>query len=148
MDAITMLEEDHKGAKKVIDDIATCSGAKRKELFAALQGALATHDWIEETIFYPAVKGNPKTAAFPSADKKAHEVVEAALARLDKLSVDDAAWIVQFNAMKSKLLQHVADEEKDLFPKIRATLSSKELMDLGDKLKAGKELRSKAGSAA
>ena len=80
-------------------------------------------------------------------DKKAHEAVEGAIARLDKVSVEQAAWMIQFNAMQTKLLKHVADEESNIFPKIRGVLSVVELNELGDMLKIAKEQRQPAAAA-
>jgi iron-sulfur cluster repair protein YtfE (RIC family) len=139
MDAIEMLKKEHKGAKGVMEEIIKSSGAKRKKLFETLKGELGIHDRVEEQIFYPAVQNNAKAAGFPAADKKAHEAVEAALAALEKLPIEDKNWINSFKAMQTALLAHVADEETRLFVTIRTILSNDELMQLGDKMKAGKE---------
>jgi len=139
MDAIAMLEKDHKGAKKVLEEIAKSTGAKRKTLFTALKGELEAHDRLEEEVFYPAVQANPKAAGFALQDKQAHVAVEAALAKLASLPVDDLSWTPTFNAMKQQLLKHVADEETNIFVKIRKLLSTTELTALGEKMKTEKE---------
>jgi hemerythrin superfamily protein len=144
MNAIEMLEQDHQGAKKVMEDILISSGTKKKQLFTALMHELEVHDSIEEEIFYPAVLSNPKTASFPAQDVEAHRSVEAALARLAKLSVEDPAWTPSFSAMRSALLKHVDDEEKVFFVKIREVLSAAELDALGVKMKSAKEKHLKA----
>lgn len=139
MDAIEMLKKEHKGAKGVMEEIIKLSGAKRKKLFETLKGELEIHDKVEEQIFYPAVQNNPKASSFPGVDKKAHEEVEAALAALDKVPVEDKNWITSFKAMQTALLKHVADEETRIFVTIRTILSNDELMQLGDRMKAAKE---------
>ena|SRR3984957_4580690 len=139
MDAIEMLKKEHKGAKALMEEIVSASGAKRKKLFETLKGELEIHDRVEETIFYPAVKNNPNASSFPAVDKLAHETVEAALASLEKQAVDDKSWIESFKAMQKALLAHVADEENRLFVTIRTILSNDELAQLGDRMKAAKE---------
>src|SRR6185503_17994748 len=139
MDAIEFLETDHKAAKKVIEEIAKSPVEKKKALFSALKLELELHDRIEETIFYPAVLTHPLTSGLPGSDKQAHETVEAALARLAELPVENPDWSPSFSAMQDKLFKHIKDEESDFFVKIRAALSATELNALGDKMKAEKE---------
>ena len=139
MDAIEMLKAEHKGAKNAMEQILKSPTAKIKGLFEALSKDLETHDRIEEQIFYPAVKANPKAAAFPAIDKKAHLEVEAALARLKTFSTESKEWIPAFKAMQEKLLKHVAQEETDFFVAIRTFLNSTELNELGVKMKNGKK---------
>jgi hemerythrin superfamily protein len=145
MDAIEILKAEHKGAKGLMEEIVKATGTNRKQLFEKLMGELQAHDRIEEDVFYPAVAANPKCASLPSADKKAHVTVEALLARLQALPVDDQAWITQFTAMQRKLLAHVSDEETRYFVQIRAVLSTAELNALGEKMKASKKKLVSAG---
>jgi hemerythrin superfamily protein len=138
MDAIEMLEKEHKAAGGVMEKILKSSGPERKTLFEGLKKALLEHDHIEETVFYPFVQSRPKAAGFQAQDKQAHEAVETALAHLSKLPVDDKAWLPDFKDMQAKLLKHVADEEKRIFIAIRTLLSPEELSRLGEKMTEAK----------
>ena len=63
MDAIAMLEEDHKKVKKLLTDLdsTTERGVKtREELFTKVKQELEVHEAIEEEIFYPALKEHPR----------------------------------------------------------------------------------------
>lgn len=144
MDAIELLKSDHQGAKKAMEGIEKENGPKKMAMFKALKKELEIHDSIEETIFYPSVRSNPKAASFPAADKQAHETVEKALARLALLPIEDKDWAPAFKAMQTKLLKHVSDEETNFFVKIRDVLSAAELNTLGDKMKAEKDRQLKS----
>jgi hypothetical protein len=147
MNAIDFLEKDHTGAKKVLGQISASSGAKKQELFTALKGELELHDKIEEEIFYPSVLSHPNAAGLSAGDEKAHRAVEAALAKLAKLPIEDAAWTPAFNAMQASLVAHIADEEGDLFVKIRQAVSAADLEALGVKMSAKKESELKIKAA-
>jgi iron-sulfur cluster repair protein YtfE (RIC family) len=138
MDAIDILKAEHKAAKKAMEEIAESSGDKRGKLFLALKQELEMHDRIEEQIFYPTVQSHPKASSFPALDKKAHQEIEAALEKLERLPVAAAEWLDDFKAMQRKLLAHVADEENRLFVIIRTQLSQMELDALGGTMKSGK----------
>lgn len=147
MNAIDMLKEEHQGAKKAMNEVASSSGPARKQLFTALKAELEMHDRIEETVFYPALKSHPQASGLQGADKAAHEAVEKELAKLAMLSVEDASWLPDFKAMQSKLLKHIEDEETNIFVKVKSVLTANELSDLGSKMKASKAEKMKlAGS--
>ena len=57
-DAITLLKEDHRAAKKLFKEFEEAKGEGRKEKLAhQICLALAVHFDLEETIFYPACEG-------------------------------------------------------------------------------------------
>jgi hemerythrin superfamily protein len=138
MDAIEMLKNEHKGAKALMEQIVKSEGPQRKSLFEKLKKELEGHDRIEEQVFYPAVAGSPKGSSLPAVDKRAHQVVEAALHHLEDLSVDDKAWLGDFKTMQTELLEHIAMEENSLFVTIKSILGSTELASLGEKMESAK----------
>ena len=64
MNAITMLTDDHRDVKRLLDELepTTERGVKtRHELFGRIQELLRVHEIIEEELLYPALRDNPKT---------------------------------------------------------------------------------------
>ena len=64
MNAITMLTDDHRDVKRLLDELepTTERGVRtRHELFDRIQELLRVHEIIEEEIFYPALRDHPKT---------------------------------------------------------------------------------------
>jgi hemerythrin superfamily protein len=140
MDAIQFLTNDHREARKVMQeicDIPAGSASRRKSLFESLKKDLLVHDNIEETLFYPAVKSRGKE--FLLVDHEAHQVVENLLDELSELSIEDETWLPKFKVMRGCLLSHVQEEETDYFPKIQKILKGDELASLGDKMQKEKE---------
>jgi hypothetical protein len=139
MNAVDLLIKEHQEARKAMEQIAKSRGPRKMELFLALKGELSVHDSIEEEIFYPSVATHPRLSALKSKDKDDHAVVEAALERLAGLPVDDPDWDAEFEAMRNRLLKHVADEETDFFVRIRKELPAGELDALGKRMEEEKK---------
>lgn len=139
MNAIEILESEHKGAMAAMDAVLRSAGEARKALFNALKAELELHDNIEETVFYPALAAHPAAAGFQGADKSAHEAVEAELDRLSAISVEDRRWEAAFKSMQVALLGHIHDEESGVFMKAKEGMSESELIDLGLAMKAKKD---------
>ena len=59
MDAISLLTEDHRKVRKLLDDLSKTTNRaakKRADLLAKIAAELEAHTAIEEEIFYPAFK--------------------------------------------------------------------------------------------
>jgi len=79
MDAIALLEADHKKVKRLLTELdsTTARGIKtRTELFATIQGELTLHEIVEEEIFYPELKAHPKAEDIILEAFKEHHVVD------------------------------------------------------------------------
>src|SRR3954466_6506700 len=56
MNAIEMLEEQHRDVEDLFEEIEEAEGAEKQEVFAEIADQLVIHSAIEEKHFYPAVK--------------------------------------------------------------------------------------------
>ena len=122
MDAISLLEEDHKKVKKLLSDLdsTTERGVKtREELFTKVKQELQVHEAIEEEIFYPALKEHPKAKDLVLEAYEEHNVVDM--------------------VMKENVEHHIEEEEDEMFKQARQVFSKEELTDLGERMAARKD---------
>src|SRR5688500_15245640 len=92
MDALKLLENDHKTEKKILDDLedTTERGVKtRDELFTRFKKEMQAHETIEEEILYPALKDHKKAKDIALEGYEEHHVVDQIMAELDDLAFDD-----------------------------------------------------------
>src|SRR4026208_837641 len=93
MNAITLLEEDHKKVKKLLTELASTTerGVKtREELFTKVKHELEVHEAIEEEIFYPALKDHPKAKDLVLEAYEEHHLVDTVMAEPERLPGTDA----------------------------------------------------------
>jgi hypothetical protein len=137
MNAITLLEDDHKKVKKLLDegDDTTERAIKtRGELFAKIKKEMTVHERIEEEIFYPALKEHPKAKEVVLEGYEEHHVVNQILSELEGTPVDDERWAAKFSVMKENIEHHIEEEEDDMFKKARNVFDDDELESLGDRM--------------
>jgi hypothetical protein len=142
MDAIKLLEEDHKKVKKIMEDIdsTTERGIKtREELFAKVKRELTAHESIEEEIFYPALKEHPKAKDLVLEAYEEHHVVDMVMAEIGGVPYEDETWGAKFTVMKENVEHHIEEEEDEMFAQARQVFSSEELGELGERMQARKE---------
>jgi hypothetical protein len=139
VDAIRLLIQDHRDAKKAMEAIDGAVGAVKKELFARLARDLKVHNRVEENLFYPAVRGFQETAGYSATDRDSHQRIEKALLRLKVLPVTDPGWADAFDTVRVNLLRHFADEELHLFIQVRSHLDQPALDELGQRMRLEKE---------
>src|SRR6478609_4667437 len=99
MNAITLLEEDHKKIKKMLaeGDSTTERGEKtRTELFARLKETMVAHEAMEEEVLYPALKKHPKAKDLTLEAYEEHHVVDLVFEELEKTPVTDEQWGAKF----------------------------------------------------
>ena len=139
MNAITMLERDHARMKRLLARLdATTPRARigRRDLFDRIQAELTVHETIEEEIFYPALKSHPRARDEILEGIEEHNVVDALLGELARLSPTHETWGAKATVMRENVEHHIEDEETDMFEKARRVFDAAELKALGARMAA------------
>ncbi len=145
MDAITLLTNDHKIVRGMLEELATTTKRavkKRGELLQKIATELEAHATIEEEIFYPAFR---KAGEKAEDDKMFFEAMEEHRAAGDLVLPDllqTDAGSDQFSGrakvLKELIDHHAKEEEKDMFPRARKLMDKAQLKDLGEHMAARK----------
>jgi hemerythrin-like domain-containing protein len=150
MDALSLLKEDHDKVKKMLQDLESTTerGVKtREELFTNVKRELEVHEAIEEEIFYPALKDQPKTKEIALEAYEEHHVVDKVMAEIEGVSYDDERWGAKFKVMKENLEHHIEEEEGEMFKQAKQVFETTELAQLGESMLKRKEELIKQQSA-
>lgn len=142
MDAIVLLKNDHKNVEKLFKkyEKESKSGTEDSGLVAEIIQELTTHTYIEETVFYPAVReAVPETGDEVLESFEEHHIVVWMLSELGGLDPADESYKAKMRVLMENVRHHVEEEEQDLFPRVRSALGRKVLTELGDQLEAAKE---------
>ena len=143
MDAISLLEEDHRKVKQLLKEGADSKAdqeSEREELFATIRKEMEAHERIEEEIFYPALKAHPKARATVLEGFEEHHVVDEVMGELAQTDVGDERWAAKFTVMKENIEHHIEEEESTMFPEARDAFDGAELEELGRRMTQLKEL--------
>jgi hemerythrin-like domain-containing protein len=142
MNALTLLEEDHRKVKRLLAELeaTTQRGVKtRSELFERIKSELTVHEVIEEEIFYPTLKQHPRAKEIVLEGYEEHDVVDRLMSELAELPVDDETWGPKAKVMIENIEHHIEEEEGDMFVKARQVLDRQELIDLGEAIAKRKD---------
>ncbi len=142
MDAIEIIEADHKVVAALMDKIANTTEraeVTREELFAKLKLNLDAHAEMEEQAFYPAIEEAKETHKITLEAFEEHAVVKDLLAQLAAEDHNTEEWTAKFTVLKENVEHHVKEEEEDLLPKSRKILGKDKLMELAPRMLAVKE---------
>jgi hemerythrin superfamily protein len=112
---------------------------RRKDLVDQVTIELVRHSVAEEIAVYPKVKEKVSEEEAERA-KREHAEAEETMKRLENLEVDDAAFEEEIRKLMSEIRQHVAEEEGEMFPRMREILTPDELIDLGKRVEAIKKM--------
>jgi len=137
MDAIVLLKNDHKKVKALFKKLK----AHDVSVVPDICTELTVHAEIEETIFYPAIRGTIEKLDVNEAYEE-HHVVKVLIDELRSMSPDDENYEAKAVVLMEMVEHHVEEEEGEMFPHIREALGRKRLQEIGTVLEARKaELR-------
>jgi hypothetical protein len=137
MNALTLLTEEHKQVKKLLEegDATTERGVKtRTELYARLKEMLTTHERMEEEVLYPALKKHREAREGALEGYQEHHVVDMIFEELDATPVDDEKWGAKFTVAKENIEHHIEEEEGEMFREAREIFEPEELERMGEKM--------------
>ena len=125
MDALETLKQQHVEAHAAFAQIKAAAPRGRAATWADLQPKLELHEQIEEHFVYDPVaadarSSDPVLARWEDEHEEQVREANAVIAKIDELDPMDDAWLEQVNALGSTLDAHIAHEENDIWPRIRA----------------------------
>lgn len=145
MDAITLLTNDHKVVRGMLEELAatTKRAAKtRTELLKKIATELEAHTTIEEEIFYPAFKEAGEKSdddkIFFEAMEEHRAAGDLVLPDLLQTEVGSDQFSGRAKVLKELIDHHAKEEEKDMFPRARKLMDKAQLKDLGERMAARK----------
>ena len=141
-DMVSVLTKDHSEIKEYFRQLEAATDPKaRRDIADELTAEVVRHSVAEEMYLYPAAK-----RALPDGEQLSeHEIAEHAEAevlmnRIDGLDATDPEFGPAVARLTEAIRHHVADEERDLFPRLRQALPPDELVQLGRKVEAAKKI--------
>lgn len=140
-DAIQLLTSDHTEVEQLFTQIESMpEGPPRAHLVADIVRELSVHAAIEEQILYPAMrKALPDGETLVQEAIDEHQEVKEALAAIER-----AETPAERDPLLARVIgdvrHHVEEEETELFPKLRASVATEELRDMGAKLATAKKV--------
>jgi hemerythrin-like domain-containing protein len=147
--AFDVLASDHEQVKRLLSQFEAAPAASgtndsllaaRKKMAEILVIEESKHEAIEEMYFWPAVRRH-----LPDGDKLADQAIsqeqeaKEVLAKLDKLDADNPEFDRLLREFIRAAREHIAFEETQVWPALRAALSEGESSELGNKLEQGKK---------
>jgi hemerythrin-like domain-containing protein len=139
LNAIQLLEEDHKYVKKAFRAFEKMDHEDH-EAVQALVGqvceALEVHTKVEEEVFYPAARKAIKDEDLMNEAEVEHDSAKALIRQLKRMKPSDPKYAATFTVLGEYINHHVKEEESEMFPKARRRRIN--LQRLGDRLLARK----------
>ncbi len=137
MDALELLEEDHKLVMELFKKAGEAQDEKEKrKIFREIYKELETHARIEETVFYPAMQENEELKHMVLEALEEHKQVKALLREIKNLKPGSEKFEPKLQVLLDNVQHHAEEEEEGkMFPKIRKILPGK-LPGLGEELEA------------
>jgi len=142
MNALTLLMDDHRAMKKLLnrgEETTERAVKTRHELLDRVTTELRAHEKIEEDILYPALKEHPKAKDIVLEGYQEHHVADLLIRELHETDVTDERWGAKFKVLKEGIEHHIEEEEGDMFKKARDIFTGAELNELGNRMEALKE---------
>jgi hemerythrin superfamily protein len=141
-DAVTLLKEDHKQLRKLLDELKSANtDDRRARLFHQVEEALKTHTRIEEEIFYPAFRDVAMTKRdrqlFHEAIEE-HHAADTILPEVGNVRAEPDVFAARAKVLKEVVEHHAEEEETEMFPRARKLLPASELRRLGTEMAARK----------
>lgn len=134
MDAITLLENDHRRLEDLLkqgQDTTERARKTRRELLATITAVLGVHELIEEKLLYPALKKYPEARDIVLEGFEEHHVADVIVKELHEVSTDDEQWGAKFKVLKESIEHHIQEEEGPMFRTARGVMTREALQALG-----------------
>lgn len=141
-DMIDILIKDHREVEELFQELENpgTTTERREVALTVAIAELVRHSVAEEQYLYPATR-----EVLPDGDEIAdreiadHSEAEQVMKRLERMNSSEPEFNSVVQTLISDVRDHIADEEGNLFPRLRAACSQEQLADLGAKVDRAKQ---------
>ncbi|MEU9286193.1 hemerythrin domain-containing protein [Streptomyces sp. NPDC048275] len=141
-DVIAELTTDHQEVEELFTHLEELPpGDPQRKLYADQATIeLVRHSVAEEAYLYPAVRTHvPGGDALADRELEDHATAERTMKDLERCQADDPEFDRLIAQLMTEIRTHIADEEGNLFPRLRDSCSAEVLNELGDKVRQAKK---------
>jgi len=132
MDALDLLEQQHRDVANLIADLADeTSPGQRTELVTRLVRAIEAHSRVEERCFYPAFRARIGDGGRLYEVFEHHALLRFAAVNLLRTRATDLRFEARLEMVRELALRHAEAEEDWAFPKAKRNLCDEELDQIG-----------------
>lgn len=131
------LEADHQKVrllldkvKGLVDDYPDLDMSSSQDLIEEIGVELRTHNSAEEQVFYTALREKDETNLLPYEGHEEHRVAIEMLDSLESDPLDPGILTAKLKIFRSFLLNHIDEEEAEVFDHARTCLSNEEQENL------------------
>lgn len=142
MEATQLLMNDHREVEALFAEFLKSDSQEIKRGFAeAIIRDLSRHSAIEEAKLYPVIRDElPNGKELYREAIEEHQGVKEVLADLDGMldEVNTTAFRDKIEKLQREVEHHVEEEETEVFPELRTTLTKTRLDEIGAELEEAK----------
>lgn len=142
MDAITLLESDHRRLEELLkegEETTEQAVKERRSLLRTIAQELTVHETIEERLLYPALKQYPEARDIVLEGFQEHHVADLIMKELFETAVSAEDWGPKFKVFKENIEHHIEEEEGPMFRTARGVMTHEQLVSLGEQMARMKE---------
>jgi len=130
MDAIELLTQQHRQLDVLFKRVHTSEGHERVHALGELAELVTLHAALEETFFYPFAQRAGLRDLVRDAWEE-HATVRQLTSELLQVKQTDPRLDVFTSDIELNMRGHIGEEERDMFPQVRARVDAEVLQALG-----------------
>ena len=139
MDAIETLEKDHARIRSLFSELEGSDDPQElQDSFDKLGNILTIHAEAEEQVLYPEASNCEGTLELIDKGHQEHDKGDQMVLEIKSISPNESKFKEKVRELQEFMLNHLDEEENDLFPKVRQCMSDKQLEQLGTEIKETK----------
>ena len=139
MSLIEMLEKDHVRIRSLFCDLEGANDPQELEdYFNKLSNILTIHAEAEEQVLYPESGNFEDTAQLTDKGQQEHDKGDQMVVEIKSISPNEPEFKEKVRELQEFMLNHLDEEENELFPRVRQCMNDEKLEQLATELQKTK----------
>jgi hemerythrin-like domain-containing protein len=139
-DVVTLLKEDHKKVKSLLEDLVSGEETEASELgqlFDEIERELKMHTELEEKLVYPIFKESGEKEEDGKMYFEAHEehhIVDIVMEDLRKAEPGSESFMARAKVLDELVRHHIKEEEKEMLPRLKKLVNEERLEEMASRM--------------